>query len=219
MTDNQIIYQYPSHFRYPTDNKLYFANNVRLWLDNMPDLIGKPNVTLEIGALYGAASVFILDTYCKVAGSHHHIVDINTNAIIEHNIRPYLDRCSYHVGESSDLLRTFPKDSFDFAYIDGNHMAKNVLEDAVNCAYLVKPNGYIVFDDYTWGLSDPKHCQPRTGVDGFMWAYEKYFDAIHVGHQVILKKKAYELTNDESSSNYVGYTPTETFVEGTFVIR
>jgi hypothetical protein len=218
MSDNPIIYQYPPHFRYPTDNKLYFANNVKLWLENMPDLIGKPNVTLEIGALYGAASVFILDMYCNVPESHHHIVDINTNSIIEHNIAPY-SNCSYHIGESSDILRGFQKDTFDFAYIDGNHMAKNVLEDAVNCAYIVKPNGYIVFDDYTWGLSEAKHCQPKTGVDGFMWAYEKYFDVVFVGHQVILRKKAYELTIDESSSNYVDYRPTETFSEGTFVIR
>jgi len=199
-------YQYPKHFSYPEGEALYFQAHIQNWLSKMPDLIGKPNVTIEVGALFGGASVFILDTYCSSPGSHHHIVDINTNEFIEKNISPYKN-VSYHLGESGKILRSLnhggKTESFaDFAYIDGNHMAKFVLEDAVNCFYLVKDGGYIVFDDYGWGQNDPEHCRPATGIEAFMHAYDKYVEVIDVGWQVIMRKTGYQLTDGEKQSNY-----------------
>jgi len=36
---------------------------------------------------------------------------------------------------------------FDFIYIDGAHEAKFVIQDAVLALPLLKPGGYILFDD------------------------------------------------------------------------
>lgn len=201
-----MTYQYPQHFSHPAEIPIYFKGHIANWADKMPDLIGKPNVTLEIGALFGGGSVFILDTYCNMPGSHHHIVDINTNEVIEGNLKPYKN-VSYHLGESGDTLRSLThegkkKDFVDLAYIDGNHMAKFVLEDAVNCFYLVKDGGYIVFDDYGWGPTNPPHDKPSTGIEAFMHGYDKYVEVIDVGWQVILKKTGYQLNAEEKTSNY-----------------
>ena len=200
-------YSYPKHFIYPEGHSLYFFNHVEKWLTLMPDLLGKTNVTLEIGALFGGTSVFILDTYCKAVDSHHHIVDINTNDFIEMNLKPYTNY-TYHLGESADVLRGLThfgqtKDFLDLVYIDGNHMAKFVLEDAVNCFYLTKPGGYMVFDDYTWGTDNPDEtARPSTAIHAFLHIYQKHVEIIDVGWQVIVRKIDYKFTDAEKASNY-----------------
>jgi len=204
---NSPDFSYPAHYTQPEGAQFYFSGHIKTWLNQMPDMLGRPNVTLEIGALFGGASVFMLETYCKAAGSHHYICDINTNDAIENNIKPYADKCTYCLGKSEDILRTLTyegktKEFVDLAYIDGNHMAKFVLEDAMNCFYLVKNGGYIVFDDYGWGRDGPEHTRPATGIEAFQHAYQKHLEVIDVGWQVIMKKTGYELNPDEKNSNY-----------------
>jgi cephalosporin hydroxylase len=198
-------YQYPPHFNHP--EPVYFKGHIDNWLATMPDLIGKPNVTMEIGALHGGAALFIMDTYGKLDGSWHYIVDPNMTEYIKVNIAPYT-KISYLQGYSGDIVRNMThggkaKDFLDLVYIDGNHMAKYVLEDAVLSFHCLKVGGYMVFDDYGWGSDQPEHCQPKTGIESFMHSYGTYFDVLHVGWQVILKKKAYELTAEEKASNYI----------------
>ena len=49
-----------------------------------------------------------------------------------------------------NLINQNHKETFDLIFIDGNHKAKNVLEDFLLSLTLVKKNGYIMFDDYKW---------------------------------------------------------------------
>jgi predicted O-methyltransferase YrrM len=127
-----MSYQYPEHFKYP-EERMFFTDHITIWEEILSSLKDNPNVTLEIGALYGGSSVYILEEFCKKEGSHHYIMDINTNEFIENNIEPYKDKLTYLLGESSDSFKKFTeKNVFDLIYIDGNHMSKYVLEDAVN---------------------------------------------------------------------------------------
>lgn len=199
-------YTYPPHFVYPKDHVLYITHHAKKWLDFMPDLLTKPNVTLEVGALFGGTTPFIMDLYCKLPGSHHYIVDINTNDYLETNIKPY-DNITFNLGESADVLRNLShqgktKEFLDMAYIDGNHLAKFVLEDAVNCFHLVKMGGYMVFDDYTWGEDQEYHQRPKTAVDAFIAVYKGHVEVVDVGFQVILKKTEYQFNKVEKSGNY-----------------
>jgi cephalosporin hydroxylase len=73
-------YSYPPHFKYPDTEKIYFGDHINLWESVLGDLKNKPNITLEIGALYGGSSVYILEEFCKHPGSTHFIMDINKNA-------------------------------------------------------------------------------------------------------------------------------------------
>jgi predicted O-methyltransferase YrrM len=199
-------YTFPKHFKYPTTERVYFQDHIALWEEKLSFLKNKPNVCLEIGALFGAASTYILDNFCKLEGSHLHIMDLNTNEFIQNNIAPY-SNVTYHQGLSEDLLRNFSyngltKQFLDFVYIDGNHMSKYVLEDAVNSFYYLKPGGVMVFDDYGWGESQPAKCQPKTGIDAFLHGYHAYFDLLNLGWHVILKRNDYDMTEDEKESNY-----------------
>jgi len=200
-----MSYQYPKHFKYP-EERMFFTDHISIWEEILNSLKGKPNVTLEIGALYGGSSVYILEEFCKEEGSHHYIMDINTNEFIENNINPYKDKLTYLLGESSDSFKKLKhndksKEFLDLIYIDGNHMSNYVLEDAVNSFYSLKENGYIIFDDYGGGWEQEKYLQVKTAVDSFNHSYYKYIEILYVGYQVIMKKIKY-VNEDDLKENY-----------------
>jgi predicted O-methyltransferase YrrM len=177
-----MSYQYPKHFKYPNE-RVFFTDHISLWESLLGDLKNKPNKTLEIGALYGGCSVYILEEFCKEKGSEHVIMDINKNDFITNNLLPYKDKVRYLLGESSDSFKLFTeKEIFDLIYIDGNHMSKYVLEDTVNSFYVLKDGGYMIFDDFGGGWEQEKHMQVKTSVESFVHSYEKYIDVIHQGY-------------------------------------
>ena len=67
------------------------------------------------------------------------------------------------INEEQQMLKTSTKEFLDFVYIDGNHMSKYVLEDAVNAFYCLKNNGYIIFDQSTnaYLLNTPNNNSPN----------------------------------------------------------
>ena len=201
-----MSYQYPEHFKYP-DQRMFFTDHIPVWEGTINSLKGKPNITLEIGALYGGSSTYIIEEFCKEEGSHHYIMDINTNEYVENNIKPYKDKVTYLLGESADSFKSFKhnnetKEFLDLIYIDGNHMSKYVLEDAVNSFYCLKNNGYIIFDDFGGGWEQEKHMQVKTAVQSFLHSYFKYVNIIYEGYQLILQKVEYINENDLKENYY-----------------
>jgi predicted O-methyltransferase YrrM len=197
-----MSYQYPQHFKYPETERIFFIEHIGLWESILSDLKNKSNNTLEIGALYGGCSVYILEEFCKHPESTHTILDINKNEFIENNLKPYNDKVNYILGESSDGFKKINgKDVFDLIYIDGNHMSKYVLEDSVNSFYVLKDGGYMIFDDFGGGWEQEKHMQVKTAVESFVHSYEKYIDVLHQGYQFIIRKKEY-INKEELKENY-----------------
>ena len=200
-----MSYQYPEHFKYP-NQRMFFVDHVPVWEHFLSDFKTRSNICLEIGALYGGSSVFILEEFCKEGGSHHYIMDINTNEYIENNIEPYKNKLTYLLGESSNSFKTFnhngvTKEFLDLIYIDGNHLSKYVLEDAVNSFYCLKNIGIMIFDDFGGGLEQESHLQVKTGVEAFIHAYGKYVNVIYADYQLILQKIEY-INEFEMKENY-----------------
>ena len=83
-----MSYQYPQHFKYPDTERIFFTDHIDLWESILGELKNKSNNTLEIGALYGGCSVYILEEFCKHSESTHTILDINKNEFIENNLKP-----------------------------------------------------------------------------------------------------------------------------------
>lgn len=201
-----MSYQYPEHFKYPEGERYFFLNHVDAWEHFLPNYGDEPRVCLEIGALYGGSSVYILENFCKMNGSHHYIMDINTNEFIENNIKPYENNVTYILGESANSFKTFQhkgktKEFLDFVYIDGNHMSKFVLEDAVNAFHCLKNGGFMVFDDFGGGWEQDLHMQVRTGVQSFYSSYFKYLNVISEGYQILFQKIEYS-DPQELKENY-----------------
>jgi cephalosporin hydroxylase len=200
-----MSYQYPEHFKYP-DERIFFVEHVPTWEKSLGILKDKPNITLEIGALYGGSSTYILEEFCKLEGSHHYIMDININEYIKNNIKPYENKVTYFLGESSDSFIQLQHDGkskefLDFIYIDGNHMSKFVLEDAVNAFRCLKNGGFMVFDDFGGGWEQEVHMQVKTGVQSFYSSYFKYLNVISEGYQIFFQKIEYS-DPQELKENY-----------------
>jgi predicted O-methyltransferase YrrM len=81
------------------------------------------------------------------------------------------------------------KETYDFIYIDGSHIAKDVLTDACMAWPLLKPKGIMVFDDYVWG--DPRDIlhRPKVAIDAFTNIFAEEVEVIHVGYQLVVRKK------------------------------
>lgn len=86
--------------------------------------------------------------------------DITSNVMKEHDnsivwmhailqkMKPFGCRFQLHYGLSSDVRSHFSPRSMDCLFVDGNHQFEGVQEDIANYAPLVKPGGFLVFDDY-----------------------------------------------------------------------
>lgn len=79
-------------------------------------------------------------------------------------------------------------DSFDFIYIDGSHLAKDVLTDAVMCWNLLKYGGVIAFDDYEWGGGADQWGRPKAGIDAFASVFGPELRLVSGGYRRIWQK-------------------------------
>lgn len=85
-----------------------------------------------------------------------------------------------------NLINT--KSSYDIIFIDGNHTAPFVLSDAVMSWYLLKENGYMIFDDYQWNLHLDETLTPKLAIDSFTKIFKSYIQELYTGHAKIVKK-------------------------------
>ena len=81
------------------------------------------------------------------------------------------------------------EDLFDFIYIDGSHIAKDVLTDACMAWPLLKPKGMMVFDDYMWGNPRDILHRPKPAIDAFCNLFAEEAEIVHVGYQLVVRKK------------------------------
>lgn len=78
---------------------------------------------------------------------------------------------------------------FEFIYIDGSHVAKDVLTDACVAWELLCPRGIMVFDDYMWGHSRDILHRPKLAIDAFCNIFAEEIDVVHVAYQLVVRKK------------------------------
>jgi predicted O-methyltransferase YrrM len=201
-------YEYPSHMKRPEGffGSNFFEKWIPDWKKHLGHLKGKENVVgIEIGCLNGDCSVFCAQQIADGSGSLHTCVDINETEFLKNNIAPYIDKNIRFVKATSyDALRwNFTEKSADYIYIDGSHLAIDVLSDAVLAWSLLKDGGILIFDDYGWGIHTTDEKQkPKLAIDAFMQAYVGHYELIHAGWQVFLKKLPYTYSEEELSANY-----------------
>jgi predicted O-methyltransferase YrrM len=81
------------------------------------------------------------------------------------------------------------KNIYDFIYIDGSHIAKDVLTDACMAWPLLKPKGIMVFDDYMWGNARDILHRPKWAIDAFVNIFAEEVEIISTGYQLAIRKK------------------------------
>ena len=168
---------------------------------------GKRNF-LEIGSFEGRSSVWIAENMMQ-DGDHLRCIDTweggeehdeENMSKVEERFRANLIVATQKVPERlifqskgtsvARLAQLQGKTMFDFIYIDGSHVAKDVLTDACLAWPLLKKGGLMVFDDYTWSPNarDILH-RPKIAIDAFVNIFAEEVEIIHLGYQLIVRKK------------------------------
>jgi hypothetical protein len=188
---------------------------VRFFERHLSPLAGKPGLRfLQIGAFTGDASVWLLENILTGKGSF--LVDVDTwEGSDEPEHEPFdwadLERtydrrtsgwqpasyCSGSAnawlvkfkGTSEDFFLTPTPNEYDFIYIDGDHTAPAVLNDAVGALRALKPGGLLAFDDYLWKSIDGVETKsPGVAVDAFAAVYADEIEILETGLQVWFRK-------------------------------
>ena len=194
-----------SDYQYTKD---WFNWAPRVWEQLIPHLPERKNF-LEIGSFEGRSAVWTvqhmmedggeivcIDTW---EGGAEHVNDEMSGAEdrFKHNInlimKNFVDRTVQPIKSTSvealgDLIAQ--RKEFDFIYIDGSHIAKDVLTDACMSWPLLKDKGFMVFDDYMWRPPGFTQLQrPKIAVDTFINMFEDELIVTHVGYQLIVRKE------------------------------
>ena len=177
-------------YTYSTD---WTSRNADSWRQVLGSLAGKPGIrALEVGTYEGRSAVWLLENILTGAQASITCIDIFNGAYelnFDRNVKPYGAQVEKIKARSQVALRGLKPESYDFAYIDGSHVAKDVLVDAMLTWDLVKPDGLIIFDDYEWTGKEGQAFTPKIAIDAFLDVMEPYVDIVHKGEQLVVKKR------------------------------
>jgi predicted O-methyltransferase YrrM len=172
----------------------YVTGHTHNWTEALRHLMGKPDVLgLEIGAFEGRSTRWFLENVVTGPKARLVVIDPVPRATFHANVADLAVRMDYLREMSQVALRDrrFVPGSFDFAYIDGDHSARAVLEDSVLVWRLLKPGGVLLWDDYLWkaeNTADPLRS-PRPAIDAFLALHAGDYDVLLCDWQYIIKRK------------------------------
>ena len=170
--------------------------------DNFP----LADTVLEIGSYEGQSTVWIIQNMLTEAGTlicidtwaggedHAGIDFAAVENRFEANIKKakYGDQRIYKIkGKSVDGLATCitGQYQFDFIYIDGSHVARDVLADACMAWPMLRRGGIMVFDDYMWGDARDILHRPKLAIDTFVNLFAEELQVLSGGPQLAVSKR------------------------------
>ena len=177
---------------------------VRQFDEFLSEFKDKPCMFLEIGSFEGMSTIWMLENILTEESSQIFCIDAwaewTGDAFVRFvsnmNKTGLKDKVHIVKGDSSEELRVFPKEYFDFIYIDGNHDEKAVIKDAIGSFRILKKGGIIAFDDYLLGISYPNspgskamNGSTKKAIDYFLDVFQDELEIIHKDYQVWIKKK------------------------------
>lgn len=188
----------------------WFSNNIEKWSILLKSLEGKPTEALEIGCFEGRATKWMLENILTHDDSRITVIDTfagsiehrdghadhdfsNTEAIFDFNVwMPYRNKVTKIKDRSFDALVAFNtgyvNKKYDFIYIDGSHVSRDVMADALLAWPLLAKDGIMIFDDYLWQPYNKPHMEPKLAIDAFMKMMFDESVVLDVGYQVAIQK-------------------------------
>tara|TARA_Y100000004_G_scaffold119655_1_gene134439 strand:+ start:4356 stop:4946 length:591 start_codon:yes stop_codon:yes gene_type:complete len=177
---------------------------VRQFDEFLSEFKGKPCMFLEIGSFEGMSTIWMLENILTEEKSQIFCIDAwaewTGDAFVRFvsNISKTGLKDKVHIvkGDSSEELRMFPNNYFDFIYVDGNHDEKAVIKDAIGSFRILKKGGIIAFDDYLLGIRYPNspgskamNGSTKRAIDYFLDVFQDEIEVIHKDYQVWIKKR------------------------------
>jgi glycosyltransferase involved in cell wall biosynthesis/predicted O-methyltransferase YrrM len=188
----------------------WFSVNLPVWQVQLTRFCHQPDLrVLEIGSWEGRSACWLLTHVLThesaritcvdlfEGGLEHQTYDPNVLQSLEQRFDWNMaqtgspEKVRKMVGHSQQVLRSLIPDTYHLAYIDGSHIASDVLEDTLLTWRLVKVGGVIVFDDYGWRFPDGVTEEPpKAAIDAFLSIFKAKIKLLHQGYQVIIEKTA-----------------------------
>jgi glycosyltransferase involved in cell wall biosynthesis/predicted O-methyltransferase YrrM len=182
----------------------WFSHNSALFAKLLAPLKDQANVHfLEIGSFEGRSACWFLQnilthptsTLCCVdtfEGSAEH-AGLDLSKLydrFQENIRPFASRVRVFREPSIKALSRLQQEPvrFDVIYVDGSHMAVDVLTDAALSFSLLKVNGLLIFDDYGFPLGKTEWEKPKVAIDAFLKVFGQKCELVHQGYQLVVRK-------------------------------
>jgi len=192
----------------------WFSGNIPNWLNLLANLPERDPENgrkfLEIGSFEGRSTVWTIENMMQKGdyilcidtwkgGEEHASEDMDcVYDRFLNNIGLAFDEtgvaADYARGLSTEIIAReiglcfkYPS-MYDFIYIDGSHVAKDVLTDACMAWQILKPQGIMVFDDYLWGIPRDVLHRPKPAIDAFTTIFAEEAGIISIGYQVAVKK-------------------------------
>ncbi len=185
-----------------------------IWAQLIPHLPGR-EAFLEIGSFEGRSTVWIVENMMEDGGfidcidtwegGEEHTseqvrgieerFDANTEMVMgkysdETGVRRQVMKWpGTSTQQLTELLHYNGEEFYDFVYIDGSHVAKDVMTDACMAWPLLKPGGVMVFDDYLWGEPKDLTHKPKLAIDFFVTLFAEELEYLHIGYQVAIRKR------------------------------
>lgn len=183
----------------------WFTVHIPSWEPMMQPLEGRAARVLEIGAFEGLSACFVLwrlpdahvtavDTF---AGSAEQVArdllpDTSLEEVFDANVAAVDgSRARKLVGDSKRVLLDLHGEHarFDFVYVDGSHLALDVLVDAALSWSLLAVDGFLVFDDYGWSAVGPDPLlRPGPAIDAFLDLVDGKYELVSSETQLALRK-------------------------------
>jgi predicted O-methyltransferase YrrM len=165
-----------------------------VWTEVLGHLADRPDIHgIEIGCFEGRTSCWFLENILTHSSSRLTCIDVRFAPAFSGNVAAHIGRVEVMETPSRLALRDprFAVNSIDFAYVDGNHTAPFVLEDAVLTFPLLKDGGIMVFDDYKLRSMLPHipRTMPKLAIDAFLEIYASMLTVLHKDWQVVIRKK------------------------------
>jgi predicted O-methyltransferase YrrM len=159
-------------------------------------LPGKENLKyLEIGSWEGESLSWVMSEIlshpsCRATVVDPFLVPATQTRFYENlKIQNLESRVQVLEQKSHITLPTLGKQSFDLIYVDGDHTYQGVYADALQAWPLLKPNGWMIFDDYYWRTwSHSVLSRPQKALDHFVNSARSNLQVLFKGHQLIVQK-------------------------------
>lgn len=197
----------PGEYKFTTD---FFSVHINQWKKDLEHFMDQANIEfLEIGSFEGRSATWMLtailthesahltclDTFDFAGQGYIALKDLGLESMsiesrFDYNIQKTgaASKVTKLLGRSCESLRSLPFDNYDFIYIDGSHVAVDVLEDAVLAWRLLKEGGRLTFDDYEWQEASDPLLLPRMAIDAFLSIYKGRYNLICKSYQVTVEK-------------------------------
>ncbi|NES95688.1 MAG: tetratricopeptide repeat protein [Desertifilum sp. SIO1I2] len=186
----------------------WFSPSIEAWQKHLQRFVDYPNLqVLEIGSWEGRSACWLIENILTHPTARITCVDTFEGSLEHHNwysqdyIRSVEGRFDHNmtatghpekviklVGSSHEVLRSLPFQTYDLIYIDGSHIASDVVIDASLSWLLAKVGGMIIFDDYYFKFAENSPDNTQIGIDAFLKAFTPRIKILQQDRQVVLEK-------------------------------